>query len=170
MNTMTKTLLASAGIIILTVIHHVYGAVIYDTPWRYHVAAFVLPVLLVLVLTYGVYLRRPLTTLGKASKWLFMILTLLVPIGVIGLFEGGYNHLVKDILFFGGVPQTALDQLFPAPRYEMPNDLWFEVTGVLQFFIGIHTTAYLFKWWRQCRVEKIAPFDRAIEGACVASG
>ncbi len=169
MNAMTKTLLASAGILILTMIHHVYGAVIYDTPWRYRVAVIVLPVLLVLVLTYGVYLRRPGTLLGKASRWLFIVLTLLVPVGGIGLFEGGYNHLVKNILFFEGVPQTTLGQLFPPPEYEMPNDLWFEVTGVLQFFIGLYAAYYLFRWWRECRVVKIAPPDMTMEGACVGS-
>ncbi len=116
MNAMTKTLLASASILIVTVFHHVYGAVIYDTPWRYRVAVIVLPVLLVLILTYGVYLRRPGTSLGKASRWLFIVLTLLVPVGGIGLFEGGYNHLMKNILFLGGVPQTTLGQLFPPSR------------------------------------------------------
>lgn len=167
MNALTKTLLASAGILILTVIHHVYGAVIYATPFRYHIAVIVLPVLLVLVLTYGVYLRRPLTLFGKASRWLFIVLTLLVPVGAIGLFEGGYDHLVKNVLFFGGVPRATLDQLYLA--YEMPNDLWFEVTGVLQFFIGIHTASYLITWWRECRVVKSAPPEIVMEGACVGS-
>ncbi|MGH8594340.1 MAG: hypothetical protein ACREX9_14850 [Gammaproteobacteria bacterium] len=156
MKTSTKTLLASASVLILTVLHHFYGAAIYDTPWRRHIAVVVLPVLLVLILAYCVHRWRPLTSLGRASMWLFMVLTLGVPVGWIGFFEGGYNHLVKNVLFFGGVPRAMLDQLFPLPVYEMPNDLWFEVTGVLQFFIGLCAAYYLFRLWRESRVEERA--------------
>lgn len=156
MKTSTKTLLASASVLILTVIHHFYGAVIYATPWRHHVAFIVLPMLLVLILSYGVHRWRPLTSLGRASMWLFIVLTLLVPVGVIGFFEGGYNHLVKNVLFFGGAPRATLEQLFPPPKYEMPNDLWFEVTGVLQFFFGLWAAYYLFRLWRESRVEEHA--------------
>ncbi len=76
---------------------------------------------------------------------------------MIGFFEGGYNHLVKNILFFGGAHQATLHQLFPGPEYEMPNDLWFEVTGILQFFIGLWAAYYLFKTWREGRVVERAP-------------
>jgi hypothetical protein len=102
--TSTKTLLASASVLILTVLHHFYGAAIYGTPWRQHIAVIVLPVLLVLLLAYGAQRWHPLTLLSRAGMWLFIVLTLVVPIGLIGFFEGGYNHLVKNVLFFGGVP------------------------------------------------------------------
>ena len=108
MKTSTKTLLASAGVLILTVIHHLYGAAIYATPWRHHVAVIVLPVLLVLIFAYGLHQWRPLTLPGKISMWLFMVLILLFSVGLIGLYEGGYNHLVKNVLFFGGVPRRTL--------------------------------------------------------------
>lgn len=104
----TKALLASAGTLVLTVVHHLYGAAVYATPWRHHIAIIVLPVLLVLVLEYGVYRWRPLALIGKVSMRLFALLTILVPIAWIGVFEGGYNHVVKNILFFGGIPQATL--------------------------------------------------------------
>jgi hypothetical protein len=159
MKTATKMLLASAGVLILTVFHHVYGAALYATPWRHHVAVLVLPVLLVLIFAYGVHQRQPQTWFGRASLWLFIVLTLLVPVGLIGLFEGGYNHLVKNMLYFGGVSRATFDQLFPAPRYEMPDDLWFEVTGVLQFFVGLWTAYYLSRLWRESRAQ-----ERAAQG------
>src|SRR5262249_61137272 len=98
-----------------------------------------LPILL--SFAYWVHRRRPWTPLGRVSLWLFMALTL-VGVAGIGLFEGGYNHLVKNVLFFGGASRATLDQLFPPPAYEMPNDLWFEVTGVLQFFVGLCAAYY----------------------------
>lgn len=47
-----------------------------------------------------------------------------------GVFEGAYNHLLKDALYFGGAPSHILDVLFPPPMYEPPTDVFFEVSGV----------------------------------------
>ena len=132
MKTSTRALTASVGVIVLTVIHHLYGAALYDAPFRQHVAFGILPVLLVLILAHWVHRRRSLTSLGRVSLWVFMAVTLIVPVGMIGLFEGGYNHLVKNVLYIGGASRATLDQLFPPPAYEMPNDLWFEVIGTLE--------------------------------------
>jgi len=147
--------MASVGLLVLTVLHHFYGATIYDAPFRQHVAFGLLPVLLVLSLAYWVHRRRPLTPLGRVSLWLFLALTLVVVVGI-GLFEGGYNHLVKNVLFFGGASRSTLDHLFPPPAYEMPNDLWFEVTGILQFFVGLCAAYYFVRLWQEIRVEKRA--------------
>lgn len=45
--------------------------------------------------------------------------------------EGLYNHVVKNALYWIGLP-GPWTRLFPPPTYEMPNDLLFEVTGILQ--------------------------------------
>ncbi|HLN81861.1 MAG TPA: hypothetical protein VK392_11780 [Thermoanaerobaculia bacterium] len=154
MKTSTKTLLASASVLSLTMLHHFYGAVLYDSPWRNHVAVVALPVLLALVVTHEIHSRRPSTPLGRTSLFLFAALTLAVPVGMIGIFEGGYNHLVKDLLFFGGLPAAALDRLFPDSVYEMPDDLLFEASGVLQFFLGLYTARSLARLWRERALEQ----------------
>ncbi len=149
MKTLTKTLAAAVGVLGLTTVHHLYGAKIYSAPFRRHVASGMLPVLLVLVLAYEVHRRRPSTSLGRVSLRLFMALTLVVPVGVIGLFEGGYNHLVKNVLYFGGASRALLHRLYPPPTYEMPNDFWFEATGILQFFAGLYAGSWLVRVWRE---------------------
>ncbi len=154
-DTMRKTLLASATIILLTTIHHAYGAVVYSTPWRYHVAAVALPVLLVLILAYRIHRRVSPTWLGRTALWFFVVLTILFPIAGIGLFEGGYNHFVKDVLYFARVPRTLFNQLFPSPPYERPEDAFFEVTGILQFLVGLYNGSCLLTWWRQSRGEEM---------------
>jgi hypothetical protein len=113
----------------------------------------VLPVLLVLILANILYQNHPMTLPGRVSMWLLIGLTLVVSVGLIGVFEGGYNHLAKDVLYFAGVPRSTFDRLFPAPAYERPDDLWFEVTGVLQFFLGLCAAYYLLRLWRENRVE-----------------
>jgi hypothetical protein len=151
MTTSTKTLLTSSAVLVLTVVHHIYGAIIYATPWRLHAAVVVLPVLLLLILAYCTHRWRPRTLLGRTSPAVFMVLTLVIPVGLIGLFEGGYNHLLKNALFFGGFPRGTLERLFPPPTYEMPGDLWFEGSGVLQFVIALWAAYYLVGLWRDTR-------------------
>jgi hypothetical protein len=55
---------------------------------------------------------------------------------MIGFWEGGWNHLVKNAVFFtqGG---DAARVLFPSPAYEMPSDPVFEITGVMQFVAAL---------------------------------
>jgi hypothetical protein len=154
MKTSTKTLLASASILILTVFHHFYAAAIFDTPWRRHVAIIVMPVLLVMIVLYVLYQWRPLTMLGKTSLWLFMLVAVLVPIAWLGFYHGGYTHLVKLILVFGGVPQATFERLCPV--CEVPGDLIYEVTGVMEFLFALFAAYYLFTLWRESRVEQRA--------------
>jgi hypothetical protein len=55
----------------------------------------------------------------------------------------GYDHLVKNALFFGGFSRGTLERLFPPPTYKMPRDLWFEGSGVLRFVIALWAAYYL---------------------------
>ena len=140
MKTSTKALLASAAILILTVFHHFYAAALFDTPWRRHIAVIVMPVLLVMIVLYLLHRWRPFTLAGRISLWLFILVALLVPIGWLGFYHGGYSHLVKNVLSFGGVP----------------GDLVYEVTGVMEFLLALFSAYYLFKLWRESRVEQRA--------------
>lgn len=147
MKTLSKTLLASAAILISTVFHHFYAAAIYDTPWRRHVALIVIPVLLVMIVLYVLHRWRPLTLVGKVSLWLFMLVALLVPIAWLGFFHGGYAHLVKNILFFGGLSRPMYELLCPV--CDVPGDLIYEVTGVMEFLLALIAAYFLFKLWRE---------------------
>jgi hypothetical protein len=128
---------------IVTSIHHVYGAWIYNTPWRRHVLFVSVPVIIITVL-----LNRRLSKKEYSRSsflfWLYWLITFIAFIGI-GLFEGIYNHLLKDILFYAGVDHAILLQMFPPPAYEMPNEFFFEFTGVLQAFIFIPLAFYFFR-------------------------
>ena len=150
MKTSTKALIASAALLGLTVFHHAYGAVLYETPWRNHVALIVLPMLLAMIAAHEIHRRNPDTPLGGASLWAFRVLAF-VPIVVLGIFEGGYNHLVKDLLFFAGLRADLLDRLFPDSVYEMPDDLIFEVSGVLQLVVAAYAARWLVRLRRESK-------------------
>ncbi|MEN7551786.1 hypothetical protein AAG747_27975 [Rapidithrix thailandica] len=115
---------------------------------------FALPIIVILGITYQIFQKQPSTVSGKVAIGIFLTVTLLASIGMIGLYEGGYNHLLKNILYYGGMSQNALKQFFPPPTYEMPNDFWFEFSGILQFFTGIYAIFSLKTFRRLRRRQK----------------
>ena len=138
----------SAAIFAVTTIHHVYGAHIYNTPWRVH-AAVISGLATALIAVSAHLLRRDLNdAFGAAVLWVFIAVTFLLPFLGFGMFEGIYNHALKVVLYFSHVSPRLMMRLFPPPTYEMPNDAFFEITGVLQVIPGLMTGYYLYQFVR----------------------
>lgn len=127
---------SAAAVMLLTAFHHMYGAVIYQTPWRNHMVEVSLWATAFIIAALFVFYRKQSSTTGRVAFWLATAAIALIPVGVVGLFEGVYNHLLKNLLFFSGAPITLLHELFPPPTYHLPNNVIFEVTGVLQAFVA----------------------------------
>jgi len=122
-------------ILLLTSIHHAWGAAIYETPWRLHIVFISVPVAIVIaVLLYVSGNGRAWST---AARWMAILVIVGFPIALIGFWEGGFNHLVKNIVFFAH-GEAAARAIFPSSIVEMPNDVVFEVTGVMQFGAALY--------------------------------
>jgi hypothetical protein len=138
---------AALALLALTAVHHVYGAVAFGTPWRLHVLAIVVPAAIAIFLA----LRASTAMDGHSAGRLWTVFAALVifgvPVGVIGIYEGGYNHLLKNLVYFLGGETRAL-ALFPPPTYEMPKDLFFEATGVAQFPLSIAAAVFTIRLLR----------------------
>src|SRR5262245_10997826 len=83
-----KAWISSGVVLLLTSVHHIYGAIIYQTPWRYHI---VIPsVLAMLFISAMLFLFRKLATarLSAIAFWLAIACIIIIPIFWIGLFEG----------------------------------------------------------------------------------
>jgi hypothetical protein len=144
-----KLLWSGIMILLLTIIHHIYGGIIYNTPVRFHIAWFAIPVIAVMILLYAIQVRKKSSpALSKITFWIFISIIILIPFGTFGLVEGGYNHLLKNTLYFGGASEELILQFYSDPIFEMPNDFWFEFTGILQFFAGVYIGYVLIKLWR----------------------
>lgn len=135
----------SIGTMIMTVIHHLYGAIKYDEPFRLHVAIFAIPVILILMASYLGHIKTPPIRYRNLSLTIFLAASILFSVGAIGVYEGGYNHVLKNILYFGGTSRTALDKIYPS-IYELPNDIFFEATGILQFVTGLLCGLEIYKF------------------------
>lgn len=136
--------LGSVAVLAVTAIHHVYGAYIYNTPWRVH-AAVVAGLATALIAASGQFLRRQLSV---AASGVFIAVTFLVPFLGFGVFEGIYNHALKVALYCAHVSPTLMVRLFPPPTYELPSNAFFEITGVLQALPGLMTGYYLYRFVR----------------------
>ena len=134
--TLRQVLWLSHALMLLTSFHHIYGAVVFRTPWRYHAVLVAVPVIVVTaVLGYRTLKKNNFRY--SIFFWMNWAIILLFSIAAIGVFEGVYNHFLKDVLYFTGAGSRLLSTLFPPHLYEMPNDLIFEITGLAQAGIAV---------------------------------
>jgi hypothetical protein len=141
-----RATLGAAAIFAVTTVHHVYGAYIYHTVWRIH-AAIVSGFATALIGTSLWLLRKHWgDAVDVVAFWSFIVVTFLVPFLGFGVFEGAYNHVLKDALYFAHSSPGLMMRLFPPPAYEMPNNGFFEITGVIQVIPGLMTGYYLYRF------------------------
>lgn len=154
----TSNLLAlnTIAVVLLSTIHHIYGGFQYDTSWRIIMPIFFfLPMLFITLYLQGIILKYK-------NMVLLVLFTLLVSIGWIGILsigEGGYNHVLKNILYFGGASEELLHKMFPpefgsTKLYEKPNNVFFEISGILTTVFGVPLTIYLYKFIKLIRAAK----------------
>lgn len=136
MKTLKRAMIWSVGTMVMTIIHHLYGAMIYDEPFRLHAAIFAMPVIVILLISYTSYQNGHNTRIRNSSRTIFIVVSVLFSVGTIGIYEGGYNHLLKNLLYFGGISIETLDRMYPS-IYELPNNFLFEATGIMQLMTGI---------------------------------
>jgi hypothetical protein len=140
-----RALLAALSVAVATSIHHAYGAIVYRTPWRYDAVVISAGTIAVMLAALKLSRVSARATLKRVAWWTFWGVHALVFVLLLGAFEGLYNHVLKDLLYFGGAPLAIMRALFPAPRYELPNNWFFEVTGVFQVAFAAISTIQLAK-------------------------
>lgn len=111
--------------------HHWYGATAYDTPWRAGVTYWIGGSVLITYSLLYIYWKNVSNITGKIALFIFLFSAVIFQAGFI-MFECVYSHVLKNILFFGGMSQSILQRLYPAPAYHLPDNLIFELTGLLQ--------------------------------------
>jgi hypothetical protein len=131
-----KVSLYSNALMTVTSIHHVYGAVIYNTPWRLHILMVSIPVIIFTLVAnnFLIWRKFPGKNLLLLPYWSVILIFSII---LIGGYEGVYNHALKNVFFFSGASETILNKMFPPSMYVMPNNFLFELTGVMQAVIFV---------------------------------
>jgi hypothetical protein len=115
-----RATLGSVAICAVTTVHHVYGAHIYHTPWRFH-AAVISALATTLIAAPFLLLRRYSNDgIGVLASWTFMTVTFFVPVLGFGVFEGVYNHVLKVALYSVRTSPVLMARLFPRQPTKCP--------------------------------------------------
>jgi hypothetical protein len=138
---------SALGLVVLTGAHHAYGAAIYDARFRAHVVAVAVPVGLVIG---GLLLLAGRSPIPVRARWAARgaVVVILALAALIGGYEGGYNHLLKNLLYAAPGGHDLWLRLFPPPLYEPPGDPIFEVSGVAQLVVGLIAARDAWRLWR----------------------
>ena len=91
------------------------------------------------------WLTRPMQLAVHALTLAIAAAAFVFPFAMIGLYEGGYNHVLKNVLYFGGASPELLAALFPPPAYELPDSALFEVSGIAQLAPAVPGIHQLYK-------------------------
>lgn len=142
---LNRSLYWTSGLYALTAFHHYYGSVVYRTPWRAHVV-FIGGAALLLCILFAILYRH---NMARWQLYSYLLIALVMFGGGIGLFEGFYNHIIKNVLYFSGMDRGSWRTLFPAPAYELPENAVFEGTGMLQFGVAVPQILSLLKLYHQ---------------------
>ena len=151
-----RAALTTSALLALTIVHHAYGAIIYQTPWRFHVAPPALGAMLLLVVALVAHQELGDTRGGRLGLAVALAVIGGVVVGV-GFFEGGYNHLLKTVLWAAGVPTPTLLRMFPPPVYVLPSSVVFEATGILQLVLGFVAGRDGIRLWRAEFLGRLDP-------------
>jgi len=145
-----QSLAWTTGCYALTSFHHYYGSVVYGTPWRAHVVVIggiTLLLCFVLIWLYHGYQKKYLRNI-------YLVIALVMFGVLIGLFEGFYNHSIKDLLYYSGMKVNNWRSLFPSPTYEIPKNIVFESTGILQFPVGTAQVHSVYKVYKSYKIKE----------------
>jgi len=131
---------------LISSIHHWYGAIVYDTPWRAGVSYWIMGSVFIVYSLLYIYWKNTDNIFGRVAMRAFLFFAVIFQTGFI-IFECVYSHVLKNIFYFGGVPQSILDKLYPAPAYHLPDNVLFELTGLLQLvgFVAVWFAYRVFK-------------------------
>ncbi len=92
----SKRLMSLIILIALTTwVHHIYGGIVYDTIYRIVVPTLTIPFFLVATFYIQYLIIKKSNKMGKNMFALAVSFFWILPIGLI---EGGYNHILKNVL------------------------------------------------------------------------
>lgn len=150
MKLLKRTTYFSLLLLALTCLHHFYGAIVYHSHWRMHVVLIALPVMALIAWLQYAYGHGRFAN-SRSLLLIYLLVTALFPIALIGVYEGVYNHLCKNIVYLFTGNNAFFNMLYPPPVYEAPGNRWFEITGVLQALLAAPLLLYFGKLWTYYR-------------------
>jgi hypothetical protein len=149
--TLVAATASTLGVLVMTAVHHIYGAALFDTPWRLHIVFISVPVALAILAAIPIARASPDGLLSRIASWVYLALGGVFAVGAIGVYEGGYNHLLPNLQYVLGMEHTLRGGL-----YVPPDDLVFQLTGIAQFAIAIIAARHLWQLVDASSADRLA--------------
>jgi hypothetical protein len=149
-----NTLLAAALQTGLVAAHFGYSAHAYDDPGRLHAIAPAAGFLVLAVALGGLCVWRP----GPWTLWPLVAEVGAVFVGIFGGYHGGFSHAGKDLLYLAGTSPERLTEIFDSPDFAPPDDLVFELSGLLTLGAAIVVAVCLVRLVRAARTPAVRPW------------
>ena len=145
LKTTTRQLINRAALAILaayalTSIHHIYGGLV-DGASNRLLVPIVMAIALLVALGSLYRYKRSGSGVALASYSIAAVLGWVI---LSGLVHGGYAHTYKDVLFLLDGQPTLYYALNPNEHYP-PDDVFFEITGVLELVTGYLIALFTFR-------------------------
>jgi hypothetical protein len=142
------------AVLVVTTVHHVYGAALFETPWRLHVAYVSVPIALLVVVCARLGRIARESRIRCTASVLYFLLTGFFAVALIGVYEGGFNHLLPNLQYILGYEGLR------EGLYEPPDNLLFQITGIAQFAIALLAGVRLWQLLRVLRRAALPPESR----------
>jgi hypothetical protein len=126
------------------IVHALYGARRYENASLNHVVIPALFWLALAVALAGAYAWRPSTP----KRWLLVALVGLPYLVLFGLIHGAIVHGLKLVLYAAGTAPESLARLFAFGDFVVPDDTFFELTGLGTFFSALIVGGCLLRFLR----------------------
>jgi hypothetical protein len=135
----------------LTTVHHIYGGLVDSAPNRLRV-----PIIMAIPSVVAVgSLYRYRRTGSRAALITAGTVGSLAWVALSGLLHGGYAHAYKDVLFLLNGPSRLYYPLNPSEHYP-PDDLFFEITGVLEIGTAFLVASSMYRVIRDKFVDQLS--------------
>lgn len=155
-----RALKAGLGLVatsMIAALHQEYGAHVYGEPWRHWLTGAALAGMLAGAGALHAYARRA----GRAALACFLASTAVIHVGVLAAYEGGYNSLLKNVLYLLGGSEEFLRRIVPHHARPVPDDAFFELTGVMMFVAGLVAACYAYRLLREREIGELRPCPSA---------
>jgi hypothetical protein len=155
-----RAALAIVAAYALTTIHHIYGGLVDGAPNRLRVP----PIMAIpSLITLGSLYRYKRTGSGPALATSSTV-AVLAWVVLSGLVHGAYSHAYKDILFLLDGPPELYYPLNPDEHYP-PDDIFFEITGVLEMVTGYFIALFTYRLIRDRQQSDWKPGWRGVSAS-----
>lgn len=135
----------------LTTVHHVYGGLADGAANRLLVPVIMLVPLLIALGTLFIFRR----TSTRVALVVFSVVTITSFVILSGILHGGYAHVYKDLIFLLNAPPELYVALNPDEHYP-PDNVFFEITGVLEVVTAYFVARYTYRLVRDNRKSNAA--------------